>query len=105
MCIYFALRVFKRSFLGEFSKKMAANTLVVCVRCVRVTVFYTRADKRASHRTDFCDISYLGFLLKFVDIFQFWLKSDKINKFLHENVPTFMTLISKICTCQVRQEA
>jgi len=83
---------------------MAANILVVSVRCVRLTVFYTPTEKRASHRTDFCDISYLVSLPKFVDIFQFWLKSGKINRFLNENLLKFMTLIFKICTYQVRQE-
>ena len=82
----FSSAVFKLSFLGEFSKEMAANILVVSVRCVRLTVFYPRTDKIASHRSDFCDISYSGFLLKFVDIYQFWLKSDKINRILHENL-------------------
>jgi hypothetical protein len=101
----FSSALFKRQFHSEFSKKMAANILVVSVRCIRLTVFYSRTEKRASHRTDFSDISYLDFLLKFVDIFQFWLKSDKINRFLHENLPKFTTLIFKIYTYQIRQEA
>jgi len=28
---------------------------------------------------DFCEISYLGFLLKFVDVFRFWFKLKKIT--------------------------
>jgi len=37
--------LFKRSFLDEFSKKMAANILVESVRCVRLAVFYTRTEQ------------------------------------------------------------
>lgn len=35
-----------------------------------------------SHQADFCEIAYLKFLLRFIDIFQFLLKLDKNNSHL-----------------------
>ena len=37
-------------------------------------------EQRSSHWTDFHEISYLEFLLKFVGTFWFWLKLDKNNR-------------------------
>jgi len=42
-----------------------------------------RMEQNDAHQTDFCGISYWMFLLKFVDTFWFWLKSDE-NK-IHFN--------------------
>ena len=41
----FSSALFKRSFLGEFSKKMAANIPVASVRCVRLAVFHTHREQ------------------------------------------------------------
>ena len=39
-----------------------------------------RVEPRYSHSTDFHEILYTLFLLKFIDIFQFLLKQDKNNR-------------------------
>jgi hypothetical protein len=39
-----------------------------------------RVEQRDSHSTDFHEILYLLFLLKFIDIFQFLLKQDNNNR-------------------------
>ena len=39
-----------------------------------------RMQQRDYHSTDFHEILYLLFLLKFIDIFQFMLKQDKIDR-------------------------
>jgi len=39
-----------------------------------------RVEQRDSHWTDYYEILYLLFLLKFIDIFQLLLKQDKNNR-------------------------
>jgi hypothetical protein len=45
-----------------------------------------------SHRKDFNEISYLGFLRKPIEKIQVELKSEKNKEYLHESVFTFMAI-------------
>jgi hypothetical protein len=55
-------------FLGAFAKKLW-----------KVTISPRHLISVCLHGTDFCEISYLGFLLKFVDTLCFWFKLIKSN--------------------------
>jgi len=49
-----------------------------------------RVERRDSHSTDYYEIFYLLFLLKFIGIFQFLLKQGKITGTLYEGLRTIM---------------
>jgi hypothetical protein len=56
----------------------------------------------------FCEISHMGFSLKSVNTFQFWLKLRKMG-ILHEDLCSFMQLVFMVETdcvlCEVKSEA
>jgi hypothetical protein len=51
-----------------------------------------RMKQSESHQRDCRKISYFRFLLKPVDTFRFWLKSEKIIDIVHEDLRRFMWL-------------
>jgi hypothetical protein len=71
------------------SKKVSSH-----FRCVKVKSLVisdrpsVRTDHRNSLKTNTCEISNLVFVLKSVDIFRLWFKSDK-SDILHEDLRTF----------------
>jgi hypothetical protein len=49
-----------------------------------------RTKQQYSHRTDFHEISYLGIILKFVDIFWWGCNLTKVTEALNEDLRTFI---------------
>jgi hypothetical protein len=56
-----------------------------------------RLEQRDSYCTDFHEIPYLGFSLKYVDKFRFRLKKDKNDGISREDLRTFRLFLRDRC--------